>query len=73
MNTRSFRSDGGVTFYSGRQFLFSYKIVNRVFDNSLVDESEILVRKLPLSFSLVEVGPPNNDCTAFVGRFDSYV
>lgn len=46
MNTRSFRSDGGVTFYSGRQFLFSYKIVNRVFDNSLVDESEILVRKL---------------------------
>lgn len=47
MNTRSFRSDGGVTFYSSRQFLFSYKIVNRVFDYSLVDESEILVRKLP--------------------------
>ena len=48
--------------------LISYKIVNRVFDNVLVDESEIFVnfckrgiRKLPQSFSLVEVGPPNND------------
>ena len=31
------------------------------------------VRKLPQSFSLVKVGPPNNYRAAFVGRFDNYV
>ena len=31
------------------------------------------VRKLPQRFFLVEVGPPNNQSTAFVGRFDNYV
>ena len=31
------------------------------------------VRKLPQSFFLVEVGPPNNQSAAFVGRFDNYV
>ena len=29
--------------------------------------------KLPQSFFLVEVGPPNNNCAAFVGRFNDYV
>ena len=29
------------------------------------------VRKLPQSFFLVEVGPPNNDFTAYVSRFNS--
>ena len=51
---------------SGRQFLFSYKIEKRIFDNVSVDESEIFVnfcmkedfRKLPQSFLLLEVGPP---------------
>ena len=43
----------------------------------MVDESETFVdfctkggvRKLPESFFLVEVGPSNNDCAAFVSRF----
>ena len=43
----------------------------------MVDESETFVdfctkggvRKLPQSFFLVEVGPSNNDCAAFVSRF----
>ena len=51
---------------SGRQFLFSYKIEKRIFDNVSVDESEIFVnfcmkedfRKLPQIFLLLEVGPP---------------
>ena len=51
---------------SGRQFLFSYKIEKRIFDNVSVDESEIFVnfcmkedfRKLLQSFLLLEVGPP---------------
>ena len=51
---------------SGRQFLFSYKIEKRIFDNVSVDESVIFVnfcmkedfRKLPQSFLLLEVGPP---------------
>ena len=78
VNTRSSRSDDGEIFCSGRQFLYSYKIVNRFFGNVnvLVDESEIFVnfgikrgiRKLPQSYFLVEVGPPNDDCSAFVGR-----
>ena len=49
-------------------------------DNLLVSESEIFidlsikrgVRKLPQSFFLVEVGPPNNQSAAFVGRFEYY-
>ena len=51
--------------------MFSYKIVNRILDNVMVDESETFggVRKLPQSFFLVEVGPSNNDCAAFVSRF----
>ena len=31
------------------------------------------IRKLPQSFFLVKVGPPNNYRAAFVGRFDNYV
>ena len=66
----------GRFFYSGRQFLFSFKIEKRIFNNVLVNESEIFVnfgikrgiRKLPKSYFLVEVGPPNDDCSAFVGR-----
>ena len=33
----------GRFFYSGRQFLFSLKIEKRIFNNVLVDESEIFV------------------------------
>ena len=33
----------GIFFYSGRQFLFSFKIEKRIFNNVLVDESEIFV------------------------------
>ena len=33
----------GRFFYSGRQFLFSFKIEKRIFNNVLVDESEIFV------------------------------
>ena len=29
------------------------------------------IRKLSQSFSLVEIGPPNNDCASFVGRFNN--
>ena len=32
---------------------------------------KIGVRKLLQSFFLVEVGPPNNQSAAFVGRFDN--
>ena len=47
----------------------------------MIDESEILVNfgikrgvtKLTQSFFLVEVGQPNKDCTACVGRFNNYV
>ena len=61
--------------------MFSSKIVNSVFYNFLIDESEIFVnfgikrgvRKLTQSFFLVEVGQPNKDCTACVGRFNNYV
>ena len=31
------------------------------------------IRKLSQSFSLVEIGPPNNDCASFVDRFNNYV
>ena len=63
------------------QFLFGYKVVNTALDKLLVSESEISidfsikrgVRKLPQSFSLVELDPPNNQSAAFVGRFDNYV
>jgi len=34
---------------------------------------KIVIRKLPQSFFLVEVGPPNNQSAAFAGRFDNYV
>ena len=68
-NRRSFRSGDGEIFCSGRQFLFSYKIVRRFFD-VLVDGSEFFVnffietcvRKWLQSLLLVEFGPPNNDC-----------
>ena len=40
VNTRSSMSVDGEIFCSGEQFLFSYKIVNSVFDNVLIDESE---------------------------------
>ena len=61
--------------------MFSYKIVNRVFGYVLVDESEMFVNfyekegvsRLPRSVFLVEVGPLNNDCAAFVGHFKNYV
>jgi len=61
--------------------LFDYKVVNSALDNLLVSESEIFidlsikrgVRKLPQSFFLVEVGPPNSQSAAFVGRFEYYV
>ena len=33
----------GRFFYSGRQFLFSFKIEKRIFNNVLVNESEIFV------------------------------
>ena len=47
---------------------FGYKVINSALDNFLVSGSEIFidlsikrgVRKLPQSFFLVEVGPPNN-------------
>jgi len=66
---------------SCRQFLFDYKIVNSALDNLLVSGGEIFidfsikrgVRKLPQSFFLVRVGPPNNQSAAFVGRHDNYV
>ena len=55
--------------------------MNGVFEKFLIFGGEIIldfgiklgVRKLPQSFSLVKVGPPNNYCAAFVGRFDNYV
>jgi len=61
--------------------LLDYKIVNSALDNLLVSGGEIFidfsikkgVRKLPQSFFLVEVGPPNNQSAAFVGRLDNYV
>ena len=50
--------------------MFSYKIVNRVSNNFLVDGSEIFVNfsmktgvRKPQSFFLVEVGPSNNAAT----------
>ena len=49
--------------------MFSYKIVNRVSNNFLVDGCEIFVNfsmktgvRKPQSFFLLEVGPSNNDC-----------
>jgi len=61
--------------------LFDYKIVNSALDNLFASGDEIFidfrikrgVRKLPQSFFLVEVGPPDNQSTAFVGRLDNYV
>ena len=57
--------------------MFDYQVVNSALDNLLVSGSEIFIdfsikrgaRKLPQSFFLVEVGPPNNQSAAFVGRF----
>ena len=40
VNTWSTISVDGEIFCSGEQFLFSYKIVNSIFDNVLIDESE---------------------------------
>jgi len=59
----------------------SYEFVNGIFNGVLVNRSEIFVNllikrgvgKLPQSFFLVEVGPPNNLSAAFVGRFDNNV
>ena len=61
--------------------MINYKILNGVFDKFLIFGSEIFrdfgikrgIRKLPQSFFLVKVGPPNNYRAAFVGRFDNYV
>ena len=61
--------------------MFDYKVVNSALDNLLVSGGDISidlsikrgVRKLPQSFFLVKVGPPNNQSAAFVGRFDNYV
>ena len=61
--------------------MINYEILNGVFDKFLIFGSEIFldfgikrgVRKLPQSFFLVKVGPPQNYRAAFVGRFDNYV
>ena len=61
--------------------MINYKILNGVFDKFLIFGSEIFrdfgikrgIRKLPQSFFLVKVGPPNNYRAAFVGRFNNYV
>ena len=61
--------------------MINYEILNGVFDKFLIFGSEIFldfgikrgIRKLPQSFFLVKVGPPNNYRAAFVGRFDNYV
>ena len=79
VNIRSSRSGDDEIGSSSRQFLFDYKVVNNALDNLLISGSEIFidlsikrgVRKLPQSFFLVEVGPPNNQSAAFVGRFDN--
>ena len=81
VNTRSSRSGNDEISSSSRQFLFDYKVVNSALDKFLVSGSEILidlsikrgVRKLPHSFFLVEVGPPNSQSAAFVGRFENDV
>ena len=51
---------------------FDYFLVRRgeVFFDCLVKR---IVRELPKSLLLIEVGAPNDYCTAFVGRFDSNV
>ena len=61
--------------------LLDYKVINSALDNLLVSGGEIFidfsikrgVRKLPQSFFLVKVGPPNDQSAAFVGRFDNYI
>ena len=61
--------------------MINYKILNGVFDKFLIFGGEIFrdfgikrgILKLPQSFFLVKVGPPNNYRAAFVGRFDNYV
>ena len=61
--------------------MFDYKVINSALDNLLVSGGEIFidlsikrgVRKLPQSFFLVKVGPPNDQSAAFVGRFDNYI
>ena len=81
MNIRSSRSGNDEISSSIRQFLFDYKVVKSALDNYMVSGSEFLidfimkrgVRKLPQSFFLAEVGPPNNQSAAFVGRFENYV
>ena len=81
VNTRSSRSDYDEIVSGCRQFLFDYKFVNSDLDNLLVSGGEIFidlsikrgVRKLPQSFFLVKVGPPNDQSAAFVGRFDNYI
>ena len=62
-------------------FSLKYEMINRIFDNVLVIKVRSLstlaikggARKLPQSFFLTEVGPPNNNRAAFVGRFNDYV
>jgi len=80
--TRSFSSGNDEIGSSSQQFFFDYKVVNSgTLDNLLVSGGKILidlsikrgVRKLPQSFFLVKVGPPNNQSPAFAGRFDNYV
>ena len=61
--------------------MINYKILNGVFDKFLICGGEIFLdfgikrgaRKMPQSFFLVKVGPPDNYRAAFVGRFDNYV
>ena len=61
--------------------MINYEILNGVFDKFLIFGSEIFldfgikrgIRKLPQSFFLVKVGPPNNYRVAFVGQFDKDV
>ena len=61
--------------------MFCYEFLNGVFDNFLVGGNEVFVdfgvksrvRKLTNCFLLVEVGAPNDFCTAFVGCSDDEV
>ena len=81
VNARSSRGADDEISGCVRKFLINYEILNGVFDKFLIFGSEIFldfgikrgIRKLPQSFFLVKVGPPNNYRAAFVGRFDNYV
>ena len=68
-----------VRFFADK-FLFSQKIINRMY-NVLVDDTlsySKTIQKLVLSLDesesfLVEVGPPTNYCATFVNLFDNNV